>query len=109
MTTEPSGARLPESTARPPVLEYGLSTVLMTSVLRLTASAIFSPIVFPVTVIQSLLSSPSSSSSLITAYTPPASLRSSIYVGPAGARWQRFGVFSLISFANLISKSNPTS
>ena len=31
LTTEPSGARLPERTARPPVLLYGLSTGLITS------------------------------------------------------------------------------
>ena len=68
-----------------------------------------SPIVFPDTVIQSVLRSPISASSFITAYTPPASLRSSIYVGPAGARWQRLGVFSLIGLANLISKSKPIS
>ena len=65
---------------------YALSTVLMTSGLRLYAVAIHSPIVFPETVIQSVLRSPISASSFITAYTPPASLRSSMYVGPAGAR-----------------------
>ena len=73
------------------------------------AFLIFSPTVFPVTVIQSVLRSPISASSFITAYTPPASFKSSIYVGPAGARWQRFGVFSLTELANLISKSKPTS
>ena len=30
-------------------------------------------------------------------------------IARAGARWQRFGVFALISFAKLISKSIPTS
>ena len=45
----------------------------------------------------------------MTAHTPPASFKSSIYVGPAGARWQRFGVLSLIGFAKLISKSKPIS
>ena len=109
MTTDPSGARFPERTARPPVLLYALSTVLMTSGLRLYAVAMHSPIVFPETVMQSVLRSPISASSFITAYTPPASLRSSMYVGPAGARWQRLGVFSLIGLANLISKSNPIS
>ena len=47
---------------------------------------IFSPTVFPVTVIQSRLRRFFLLSSFITAYTPPASLRSSIYVGPAGAK-----------------------
>ena len=86
LTTEPSGARLPLSTARPPVFEYALSTVLITSGSLLTAFATASPIVLPVTVMQSPFISPISRSSLITAYTPPASFRSSIYVGPAGAR-----------------------
>ena len=86
LTTLPSGARFPERTARPPVLLYGLSTVRITSGLRFTAFAIFSPTVLPVTVIQSVCKSPISASSFITAYTPPASFKSSIYVGPAGAR-----------------------
>ena len=46
----------------------------------------FPPTVFPVTVIQSVLRSPMSASSFITAHTPPASFKSSMYVGPAGAR-----------------------
>ena len=81
----------------------------MTSGSLLTAFFIFSPTVFPVTVIQSVFKSPISASSFITAHTPPASFKSSIYVGPAGARWQRFGVLSLIGFAKLISKSKPIS
>ena len=85
-TTLPSGARFPLSTARPPVLLYGFSTVLMTSVFLLTASLMFSPSVLPVTVMQSVCKRPMSASSFMTAWTPPASFRSSIYVGPAGAR-----------------------
>ena len=81
----------------------------MTSGFLLTLPATASPIVLPVTVMQSLLMSPASASCLITAYTPPASLRSSMYVWPAGARWHRLGVFALISFAKEISKSNPIS
>jgi len=85
-TTEPSGARFPLSTARPPVLLYGLSVGLITSGFLFTQPLIFSPIVFPVTVIQSSFNKPSSLNSFITAYTPPASFKSSMYVGPAGAK-----------------------
>ncbi len=100
---------MPLSTASPPVALYGRSKGRITSGFLLTHPLIFSATVFPVTVMQSKCKSPSLASSFITAYTPPASFRSSIYVGPAGAKWQRLGVFSLISFANPISKSNPIS
>jgi len=77
-TTEPSGARFPFKTARPPVFVYGLSTGLITSGFLFTAFAIFSPTVLPVTVVQSVLRSPISASSFITAHTPPASFKSSM-------------------------------
>ncbi|EJW91220.1 hypothetical protein EVA_20673 [gut metagenome] len=58
----------------------------MTSGFRLIASAIFSCNVFPVTVIVLPSIRPPSSNSFNTAYTPPATSRSSMYVGPAGAK-----------------------
>ena len=73
-----NGARFPLNTASPPVLLYGLSNGLMTSGFKFTAFLIFSPTVFPVTVMQSVFRSPASASSFITAYTPPASFKSSI-------------------------------
>ena len=79
-TTPESGARLPFNTAIPPVSLNGLSIGLITSVLRLTASAIFSPTVLPVAVIRSVLRRFFLVSSFITAYIPPASLSCSIYV-----------------------------
>ena len=85
-TTEPFGAIFPLRIARPPVSEYGLSIVRITSGFLFVAFFIFSPTVFPVTVRQSRLRSPFLLISFITAYIPPASFRSSIYVGPAGAR-----------------------
>ena len=108
-TTLPSGARFPFRTASPPVSLYGSSMGRMTSGFRFSHPLIFSPTVLPVTVMQSRLSRFFLLSSFITAYTPPASLRSSIYVWPAGARWHRFGVFSLIPLAKSISKSMPIS
>ena len=70
---------------------------------------IFSATVFPVHVIISVFIRSFLFNSFIRAYTPPASSSSSIYEGPAGARWHRFGVLALTSLA--ISKSNsiPTS
>ena len=53
-TTLPSGARLPRSTASPPVVLYGLSIGRITSGFRFTQSLIFSPTVFPVTVMHSV-------------------------------------------------------
>ena len=53
--------------ARPPVLLYGLSTGRITSGFLFTAFAIFSPTVFPVTVMQSVFNNPMSASSFITA------------------------------------------
>ena len=67
LTTEPSGARFPLRTARPPVLLYGLSNGLITSGFLFTQPLIFSPTVFPVTVIQSSCNKPSSLNSFITA------------------------------------------
>ena len=78
LTTDPSGARLPLRTASPPVFVYGLSIGLITSGFLLTLFFTASPSVRPVTVIVSPLISPASRSSLITAYTPPASFKSSI-------------------------------
>ena len=98
-TTHESGAMLPLRTAIPPVTLYGLSIGLITSGFLFTQSLIFSPTVLPVTVIRSRLRRFFLESSFITAYTPPASLSSSIYVWPAGARWQRLGVLALISLA----------
>ena len=53
-TTQESGARLPRSTAMPPVLLYGFSTGRMTSGFLFTLFAIFSPTVLPVQVIKSV-------------------------------------------------------
>ena len=53
-TTLPSGARFPLSTARPPVSLYGLSIGRITSGFLLTHPSMFSPSVFPVTVIHSV-------------------------------------------------------
>ena len=78
----------------------------MTSSFLFSAEDKFSPNVLPVQVITDVSSKLSFVNSFKTAYTPPASFKSSMYVGPAGARWQRLGVFSLISFA--ISKLNST-
>ena len=55
--------------------------------------------VLPVQVITDVSSKPFFVSSFITARTPPARSRSSMNVSPAGARWQRFGVWAEISFA----------
>ncbi len=59
-TTDPSGARFPLRTASPPVLLYGLSSGLITSGFLLTHPLMFSPMVSPVTVIQSSFNNPSS-------------------------------------------------
>ena len=53
-TTLPSGARLPFNTASPPVGVYGLSIGRITSGSLFTTPSIFSPTVFPVTVIHSV-------------------------------------------------------
>ena len=49
-----SGARLPLSTASPPVWLYGLSIGLITSGFKFTQSLMFSPTVLPVTVMHSV-------------------------------------------------------
>ena len=77
-TTQPSGARFPLRTASPPFFIYGLSIGRMTSGFLFTAFFMLSPMVFPVTVMQSRFNRPASPSSFMTAYTPPASFRSSI-------------------------------
>ena len=66
-TTQESGAIFPFNTAIPPVLEYGLSTVRITSGFLLTLFLMFSPTVLPVTVMQSRFRSPSLLISFITA------------------------------------------
>lgn len=109
LTTQPSGARLPLSTAMPPVLLYGSDTGRMTSVSLISQPAIFSPTVLPVQVGRPVSTRPSFESSCMTAYTPPASFNCSMKWSPAGAKWQRFGVFAEISFAELKSSSMPHS
>ena len=84
-------------TAMPPVLLYGSSAGRMAFVSRFCAPAMFSPTVLPVTVGRLVSSRPSPASCAMTAGTPPAAYRSSICVGPAGARWQKLGTFALIS------------
>ena len=63
----------------------------------------------PVQVGRPVSSRPAFSSSFITAQTPPARSRSSIKVSPAGARWQRFGVLSLMSLTMCRSSATPAS
>ena len=75
---------------------------------RFSAWAMFSPRVLPVTVGTSVSRYPASASSRITALTPPAS-SSSMKCSPAGARWQRLGVFSLISLKSFRSRGIPAS
>ena len=60
--------------------------------LRMWAPWMFSPSVLPVTVGTSRSSRFFLASSACTAAMPPAAYRSGMWVGPAGARWQRFGV-----------------
>ena len=67
LTTAVSGARFPFRTAIPPVLLYGFSTGRMISGFLLTHPLMFSPTVFPVTVIHSVCSRFSLFSSFITA------------------------------------------
>ena len=71
--------------------------VRMVEASRLTAWAMFSSTVFPVTVIRLPSMSPLSASCFITAGTPPAALKSWMWVGPAGARWHRLGTTALTS------------
>ena len=78
LTTDPSGARLPRSTAMPPVGEKGSSMGRMTELSLTRAPAMFSPTVLPVTVMHSRLMRPALSSSAMTAGTPPAPSRSSM-------------------------------
>ena len=78
LTTAVSGARFPFRIAIPPVWLYGLSIGRITSGFLLTQPLIFSPTVLPVTVMQSRFKRFFLDSSFITAYTPPASFRSSI-------------------------------
>ena len=81
----------------------------MTSGSRFSAPAMFSPTLFPLTVIRPVCSKPMPASSFITAATPPASLSSSMKWLPAGARWHRLGVFSLISLNRFKSSLYPAS
>ncbi|CAN4045458.1 Helix-turn-helix domain-containing protein, partial [Dysosmobacter welbionis] len=52
---------------------------------------------------------PRLASSAWTAGMPPAAYRSGMWVGPAGARWHRLGVFSLISLNRARSTGQPAS
>ena len=78
LTTQPSGARLPLSTAMPPVGEKGFSRGRMTSGFRFSTPARFSATLLPVQVRHVVSSSPARVSSAMTAYTPPARSRSSM-------------------------------
>ncbi len=97
LTTAPSLAILPRSTAIPPVGLYGSSMLLITVRSVASASLIFSHTVFPVTVMRSRCSRPFFDSSFMTACTPPAIQRSCTWWGPAGASLQRLGTLALIS------------
>ena len=99
-TTVPSGARFPKRTAIPPVGLNGFSIGRRISGLRFFTPFMFSAIVFPVAVIRSVFMRFFFASSASTACTPPASFSSQMNVCPAGARWQRFGVRSEISFTS---------
>ena len=77
-TILPFGARFPLSAANPPVSLYGLSIGLIVLMSLFSQFTIFSLTVFPVAVIKSVYNKPFLSSSFITAYTPPASFKSSI-------------------------------
>ena len=77
--------------------------------LRIFAPRMFSPSVLPVTVGTSRSSRFFFASSACTAGMPPASYRSGMWVGPAGARWQRFGVLAEISLKSFRSIGQPAS
>ena len=76
---------------------------------RLTAPETFRATVWPVTVINEVSISLAWASCFITAGTPPARCRSWIRSGPAGLRWQRFGVVALISLMSLRGMGTPAS
>ena len=98
-TTEPFGARLPWRMARPPVFEYALSRVWMHSVFLMSAPAMFWPMVFPVTVMQSVLRRESALLiSFRIALMPPAASTSSICHELDGETLQMLGHFSEMVF-----------
>ena len=107
LTTAPSGARLPKSRASPPVAEWAVCLLRITSLSSVFTPARFSPTVFPVTVMDFSLSCPLSSA--MTAGMPPARSRSSMKYGPPGRSLHRYGVRLLISSIVLRGKSMPPS
>ncbi len=104
LTAQPLGARLPLSIDRPPVFEYGLSMVWITSVFLIDALATFWLMVFPVTVMQSGFIRPGIFEiSLMIALIPPAASTSSMCQWLEGETLQMLGHFAEMLF--ILSRS----
>ena len=109
LTTAPAGARLPKSTARPPVACHGSSTGRMTESSRTRAFATASPTVPPATLSADPSMRPAAMRRFMTAWIPPAWYRSSMWCVPAGAILQMCGTLAATSLMRRRSKSRPAS
>ena len=94
LTTAPAGARLPKSTARPPVACHGSSIGRMTVSSRTRAFATASPTVPPATLSAEPSMRPAAMRRFMTAWMPPAWYRSSMWCVPAGAILQMCGTLA---------------